>query len=222
MLSLEVSSLSSPSSSQFPSLTFFLSVRSITVTAFTSQIHVENCYLGHDLAQLQNLFLFQQGSIHAQFWIFQLDKKLPISHTLFHLHCLDISYLCNYSAFLSFMTERESRALDWIRKTELGYLNQISYIISKYGLSLFCCYLNPETAKQAWDFFGGAPRTFKALFLYTLRNKQCWHCEQAKVKCILHSASFKIHCTAYSSVPTAGVYWTNHTSAQLISGSWGF
>lgn len=185
------------------------------MTVFTSRIHAENCYLGHDLAQLQNLFLFQQGSIHAQFWIFQLDKRLPISYTLFHLHCLDISYFCNYSALLSFKTEMASGALDWISKTEIGYLNQISLIISKYGLSLFCCYLNPETPKQAWDFLGGVPQIFKALLLCTLRNKQRWHCEQVKVKRISHLGSFKIHGTAYSSVPIAEVYWTNHTSVQL-------
>ena len=108
---------------------FFLSSGSITEIVTTSRIHAENCYLRHNLAQLQNLFLFQQGSICDHFRTLQLDMKLPISQTLFHLHCLDILHLCNYSALpLSFRTEMESEL--WAgskNRTKVSKSEQLHY-----------------------------------------------------------------------------------------------
>lgn len=133
-----------------------------------------------------------------------------------HTYAITVHSLC-------LLRQKWSLSFGLDQKTELGCLNQIRYIIWKYSLPSFCCYLTPEIPKQAWEFFGGVLWTFKVLLLSTLKNSQCWHCEQIKVKCISHPGSFKILSTAYSSALTAGgLFNKRYLCSSHKSGSWGF
>jgi len=77
-----------------------------------------------------------------------LKSCLFFTHYLTYTVWISYTYAITVHS-LSLLRQKWSLSFGLDQKTELWCLNQISYIISKYGLSLFCCYLTPKIPKQA-------------------------------------------------------------------------